>query len=82
VTTHGYEIGAKGRMPPALLAELCAEAPVPVPMETVLITGEIDQDELHYLIRRIADVGLELCELRQVARYDDSTVPVDEATMS
>lgn len=67
MTKHGYEIGARGRVPPALLDEIGAEAPDLVPTETVLYTGEIDQDTLHCLIRRIADVGLELCELRQVA---------------
>jgi hypothetical protein len=82
VTRHGYEIGAKGRVPTALLEEIGAVAPVLVPTETVLITGEIDQHELHYLIKRISDIGLELCDLRQVALCDDPAAPVDEASMS
>ena len=72
MTKHVFEIGAKGRVPRELLEELCAGAPVLAPTDTVLITGKIDQDELHYTIRRIADLGLELRELRQVPDYDRS----------
>ena len=82
MTKHGYAIGARGRVPAALLAEIGAEAPVLVPTETVLITGEIDQDELHHLIRRIADVGLELCGFRQVAICGSFATPVSEASRS
>ena len=72
MTKHVYEIGAKGRVPTELLEELGAGTPVLAPTETVLITGKINQDELHYTVRRIADLGLELCELRQVPDYDSS----------
>ena len=82
MTKHGYEIGAKGRVPAALLEEIGAEAPVIVPTQTVLTTGLIDQDGLHQLIRRIADLGLEVWDVREVTVCSRRTAPIDAASAS
>lgn len=68
MTKHVYEINVHGAISAGLLAELGARGPVVAPTETVLITSGLRPDELHALIGRIADLGLDLRELRQLPR--------------
>jgi hypothetical protein len=67
VTMHVYEINVHGPVSAGLLAELGAHRPVVTP-ETVLITSRLDPDELHTIVGRIADLGLDMRELRRLPR--------------
>jgi hypothetical protein len=66
VTKHVYEINVHGAVSAGLLAELGARGPVVAPTETVLITSGLRPDELHTLVGRIADLGLDVRELRRL----------------
>lgn len=66
MTKHVYEISVLGRVPDELLAELGAGAPVPAPSETVILTKKVDQKELHDIVSKVADLGLELRGLRRI----------------
>jgi hypothetical protein len=66
MTPRSYRITVRGR-----LTERFAEAFRPAvvrPREgaTDLLTGAIDQSELHGLLARVRDLGLELCRLQEV----------------
>jgi hypothetical protein len=66
VSKHVYEISVLGRVPDKLLTELGAGIPVLAPTETVIVTGRVDQDQLHSIVSKIADLGLNLRELRRI----------------
>ena len=64
VTT--YEIRLRGNLSPDVAAELGETTRVVrVPAQTVLRTGRIDPGDVHMLMDRLADFGIELLELRQ-----------------
>jgi hypothetical protein len=63
-----YEIRIKGRVSRALLASFAGMESDLEPVETVLHGPIRDQAELHGLIDRIQALGLELVEVRRVAR--------------
>jgi hypothetical protein len=63
-----YEIRIKGRVSRALLDSFARMESDLEPVETVLHGPIRDQAELHGLIDRIQALGLELVEVRRVAR--------------
>ena len=66
MTKHIYEINVHGRVSAGLLAELGAARPMVAPTETVLITSRLGPDQLHRIVARIADLGLDMRELRRL----------------
>ena len=61
-----YEIHLRGPLPPRLLPDLRGATLTEAGSETLLLTLDLDQEELHDLVRRLRDLGIELLELRQV----------------
>jgi hypothetical protein len=68
VTKHVYEINVHGPVSAGLLAELGARRHEVTPTETVLITSRLGPDELHTIVGRIADLGLDVREVRRLPR--------------
>jgi hypothetical protein len=68
VTKHVYEINVRGPVSAGLLAELGARRRAVTPTETVLITTRLGPDQLHTIVGRIADLGLDVREVRRVPR--------------
>lgn len=64
VTKNSYEIRVVGSLGPAACAAFSDLAIDVEPLTTVL-TGELDQTQLHSLLDRIRALGLELLDLRQ-----------------
>ena len=60
-----YEIHVQGALPPDLLARLEGATCHEIGGETVLLTGEVDQEGLHQLVARLGALGIELLEVRQ-----------------
>ena len=64
--TVNYEIRVRGRLSPSTL-ELFADLRTELrPVETVLIGELRDQSELHGVLVRLQDLGIELVEVRQL----------------
>ena len=61
-----YEIRLRGPLPPEQLQDLDGATCQETGGETVLLTLDIDQQDLHRLVARLRDLGVELLELRQV----------------
>jgi hypothetical protein len=59
-----YEVRVRGPIPPNVLAQLGAHSLVEEPAQTVLRTEPIDQAELHGILCRLQDFGLDLIEIR------------------
>ncbi|MGB8021927.1 MAG: hypothetical protein WCF04_11915 [Candidatus Nanopelagicales bacterium] len=60
-----YEILCRGPVPTALFSDVLADFPS-IAVQTVL-TGQVrDQAELHGLLRRLHDLGIELVAFRQL----------------
>ena len=68
MTKHVYEINVHGPVSAGLLAELGARRRTVTLTETVLITSRLGPDELHTIVGRIADLGLDVREVRRVPR--------------
>ncbi len=63
-----YEIRLRGHLPPQFAKEVGRTTRVvPVPAETVLRTARITRVDVHALIDRLSDFGIELLELRRCA---------------
>ena len=60
-----YEIRVRGRVEQHLASELGLRARVE-PVETVLQGAIGEQEDLHELLGRLQDLGLELVEIRRV----------------
>jgi hypothetical protein len=60
-----YEIHLRQHLPAEIGAELDVRTSIEEPVETVLLTGRIDQAGLYELIGRLRDFGIELLELRR-----------------
>lgn len=63
-----YEIRVTGRLGPALLTEFPGLSAVVRPVETILVGPVADQAALTGLIDRLASLGVELVEVRRMAR--------------
>ena len=61
-----YEIRIRGRVGPTLLRVFASLSASVEPVETVLHGPVRDQAELHALLHRIEDLGLELVEVRRL----------------
>ena len=61
---HAVEICVRGELSDALVRELGA---VRRPTTTTIVVPTIDQAELHSVIRRVEDFGLELLSIQQVS---------------
>ena len=72
MTKHVYEINVHGSLSAGLLAELGAGVPVVAPIETVLITSRLGPDQLHTVVGRIVDLGLDVREVRQLPESSGS----------
>lgn len=55
----------QGEVSPALLADLGATRSAPAPTETVIMT-RLAPDQLQRIVAWIADLGLEVLELRRI----------------
>jgi hypothetical protein len=66
VSKHVYEINVQGAVSPGLLAELGATPFPPSPLETVITTSRLSPDQLQRIVARIADLGLDVLELRRL----------------
>ncbi len=73
-----YEIHLRGPLPPRLLPDLTGATLTEAGSETLLLTLDLDQEELHDLVRRLRDLGIELLELRQVTASRSSLRTPDE----
>ncbi|WP_127127298.1 hypothetical protein [Georgenia sp. SYP-B2076] len=62
-----YEIHLIGNLPPSLAARLDSMTVLQAPAQTVLVTTPLDQADLHNLLGRLTDLGIELMELRRAA---------------
>jgi hypothetical protein len=60
-----YEIRIKGRVGDHL-ADALGMATVVEPVDTVLRGAVADQEDLHQILGRLQDMGLELVEIRQL----------------
>jgi hypothetical protein len=60
-----YEIHIQGALSPGLLARFDGATSQEIGAETVLLTGEIDQESLHELVARLGALGIELLEVRR-----------------
>jgi hypothetical protein len=60
-----YEIRIKGRVGDHL-ADALGLVPVAEPADTVLRGPVADQEDLHGILERLQDMGLELVEIRQL----------------
>ena len=66
MTPRSYLITVRGRLSERF-AEAFGPAEVrPIDGATELVTGAIDQSELHGVLARVRDLGLELCRLQEV----------------
>jgi hypothetical protein len=63
--TLSYEIRVRGRVDEQLAQELGLSALVE-PVETILLGSVTGQDDLHDVLGRLQDLGLELVELRRL----------------
>jgi hypothetical protein len=66
VDSRQYEFRIRGRLGDTLLATFEEFDAAVEPVETVLRGDVADQAELHGILRRIQDLGLELVEVRRV----------------
>ena len=73
MTRHVYEINVHGQVSAGLLAELGACSRTVAPTETVLITSKLGPDQLHTVVSRIVDLGLDVRELRRLPQPLGST---------
>jgi hypothetical protein len=66
---HVFEVRLRGRLGPAA-QQAFAGLDVEVEPTTTVLTGVLDQDELHALLDRVQSLGLELLDITS-----DSTAP-------
>jgi hypothetical protein len=64
VTRHTYEIRLIGSLGPAT-REAFADMEVEVEPTITVLSGELDQHDLHALLDRVRALGLELVEIKQ-----------------
>jgi hypothetical protein len=64
VAKHSYEIRVSGTLGPAAREAFSGLALDVEPLTTVL-TGDLDQTELHALLDRVRALGLELVDVRE-----------------
>ncbi|MDD7968336.1 hypothetical protein [Actinomycetospora lemnae] len=67
-----FEIRVSGRLSDRARAAFADMAVVEVPAETVLSGWSHDADEVHGILDRIQELGLELVSLRQVRESGDA----------
>jgi hypothetical protein len=65
-TAASYEIRVRGRVSPAVLAAFEGMSAEVEPVETILHGPVGDQEELHSLLERVQELGLELVEVRRL----------------
>jgi hypothetical protein len=73
-----YEVRLHGAASARLLEALCDE--VDMKADTILYGNVEDQAALHGLLARISDIGLEIIDVRQLARWHDPTLENPEST--
>ena len=64
MTSHIYEIRVTGALGPAA-REAFADMVVEVEPATTVLTGDLDQADLHALLDRVRALGLELVDVKQ-----------------
>jgi hypothetical protein len=64
VTRHTYEIRVIGSLGPAT-REAFADMEVDVEPTITVLSGDLDQHDLHALLDRVRALGLELVDIRQ-----------------
>jgi hypothetical protein len=74
MTVKPYAITVRGPVPADLLSEVLADYPG-LSLQTVL-TGQVaDQAQLHGLLRRLHDLGVEIVAFRQLAGAPPTAAP-------
>jgi hypothetical protein len=66
VTRHTYEIRVIGSLGPAT-REAFADMEVEVEPSITVLSGDLDQHDLHSLLDRVRALGLELVEIKQAS---------------
>jgi hypothetical protein len=66
VTRRSYEIRVTGALGPAA-REAFADMVVEVEPATTVLTGDLDQADLHALLDRVRGLGLELLDVKQAS---------------
>ncbi len=71
---HAYEVCIRGELSDSLVRELGASRRSP---STTVVVPTVDRAELHTLIRRVEDLGLELLSIHEVAgpEHDEGVPP-------
>jgi hypothetical protein len=77
VASRRYEIRVRGRVGKSLLSRFDGFEAEVEPAETILRGAVLDQAELHGLLDRIQDLGLELVEVRRVDERRARLTPDD-----
>jgi hypothetical protein len=75
VSSHWYEICVRGEASCELLTALGTAARVAEPVETILVTEPVEVATLYQLLGRIANLGLELHELRRLPSTQATRLP-------
>jgi hypothetical protein len=71
--SHHYELRLRGAVPDRLVLELDGGPRLLRQPETVVVTRSMDQRRLHNLLIRIADLGLDIRELRRLPESRPAT---------
>lgn len=66
MTRRSYEIRVTGALGPAA-REAFADMVVEVEPATTVLTGDLDQADLHALLDRVRGLGLELLDVKQAS---------------
>ena len=64
MATQTWEVRVRGPIPSDVLAELGAAGLTEEPAQTIMRTEPLDQAELHGVLQRLRNLGLELLEIR------------------